>query len=71
MKIAMTQIASSSKHDQVSVEEGIRRYSNKAVAAVLMEYTKLNDKNAFRPRLASELTSKQKAAALNLITMIK
>lgn len=71
MKITMAQIASSSKHDQVSVEEGIRRYRNKAIEAALMEYTQLNDKNVFRPRLASELTSKQKAAALNLITMVK
>ena len=36
MSITMTHIAAASKHDQVSVEEGIRRFGNKAVEAVLL-----------------------------------
>lgn len=56
MKITMSHIASASKYDQVSVEGGIKRYGNKAIEAVLSEYSQLNDKNVFRPRLASELT---------------
>ena len=71
MAITMAQISAASKHDQVSVEEGIRRYGNKAVEAVLSEYSQLNDKSVFRSRMASELTVRQKKDALNLITMVK
>lgn len=67
----MSHIKAASKHDQVSVEEGIRRFGNKAVEAVLSEYSQLNDKQVFRARFANELTSKQKQEALNLITMVK
>lgn len=56
---------------QVSVEEGIRRFGNKAIEALLKEYTQLIDKQVFRPRFVNELTSKQKSEALNLITMVK
>ena len=37
----MSHIKAASKHDQVSVEEGIRRFGNKAVEAVLSEYSQL------------------------------
>ena len=71
MSITMSQIKAASKYEQVSVEEGLRRFGNKAVEAVLSEYSQLNDKQVFRTRLAKELTAKQKSEALNLITMIK
>ena len=56
---------------KVLVEEGIKRFGNKAIEAVLKEYTQLNDKQVFRPRFVNELTSKQKSEVLNLITIVK
>ena len=71
MAITMAHISSATKHDQVSVEEGIRRFGDKAIEAVLSEYAQLNDKNVFKSRFANELSSKQKTDALNLITIVK
>ena len=59
------------KHDQVSVEEGIRRYGQAAIQAVLSEYAQLDDKKIFKPRYAHTLTVSQRKGALNLITMVK
>ena len=53
------------------MEERIRRFGCKAIDAVLAEYVKLKDKNVFKTRFASDLTSQQKKDALNLITVVK
>lgn len=71
MAITMAHITSATKHDQVSVKEGIRRFGSKAIDAVLSEYAQLKDKNVFKPRFANDLTSQQQKDALNLITVVK
>ena len=69
--LTMTHIKSAAKHEQVSVKEGIRRFGDKTVDAVLTEYAQLNEKNVFAPVNANKLTKKQKSDALTLLTMIK
>ena len=66
-----TQLSKVDKYAQVSVNEGIRRHGDKAVAAVLAEFSQLNDKGVFRPRKINELNTRQRSEALNLITMVK
>ena len=69
--VTLTQLSKEDKYAQVSVKEGIKRHGNKAIAAVLSEFSQLNDKHVFRPRQADELTNMDKKQSLNLITMIK
>ena len=59
------------RYAQLSVNEGIKRYREKLVTAVLSELTQLNDKNVFQPYKSTKLTTKGKKDALNLITMVK
>ena len=66
-----TQLSKVDKYAQVSVNEGIRRHGEKAVAAVLNEFSQLNDRGVFRPRRSDELKNREKSEALNLITMVK
>ena len=68
--ITMAQIKSAMKHEQVSLREGIKRYGELAVMAVLKEYAQLNDKKVFRPRKYESLTVQQRRAALRLVTII-
>lgn len=51
--------------------EGIKRYGEKAVEAVLTEYAQLNEKGVFEPIFVDKLTTKQRKIVLNLITMVK
>ena len=67
----MTQIAKESKHSQVNVTEGIRRYGERAVQAVFNEYAQLDNKDTFVPEDVNELAINQKREALNLITIVK
>ena len=55
----------------MSVNEGIQSHGEKAVAAVLNEFSQLNDKGVFKPHRPNELKDREKSEALNLITMIK
>ena len=66
----MAQIEAARKHDQVSVEECIKRYGQAAIQAVLSEYAQLDDKKC-KPRYAHTLTHSERKGALNLITMVK
>lgn len=61
----------SSEHDQLNVEDGIQRYGDKAIEAVLKEFVKLIGMTTFDPLDASTLTLEQKRRALKLITKIK
>ena len=63
--------ASSSEHDQLSVREGIRRFGQQAVDAVLKEYAQLHDMNTFKPMDPNKLSKQEKRKALNLIKKIK
>ena len=67
----MAQLSKEDKYVQVSAQEGIKRHGDEAIAAVLKEFTQLNDKQVFKPRIASELTYEERKQSLNLITMVK
>ena len=69
--VTMTQMSKEDKYAQVSVNEGIKRHGEKAIAAVLAEFGQLNNKQVFKPYNAHQLTNAVKREALNLITMIK
>ena len=44
---AFTQLSKSDKYAQVSVNEGIKRHGDRAVTAVLTEFTQLNNQEVF------------------------
>ena len=67
----MTQMSKTEKYAQVSVSEGIKRHGDKAVAAILAEFSQLHDEQVFKPCDPAQLTKSSKRKALNLITMIK
>ena len=69
--VTMLQMTQGGKYAQVSVTEGIKRYGEKSVAAILSKFTQLNDKNIFKPCNPKELSVHEKREARNLITMIK
>ena len=69
--VVMTQMSKADKYAQVSVKEGIRRHGQKAIDAMIKEFTQLHKQNTFVPVLATKLSKKAKKEALNLITMIK
>jgi len=71
VSITMAHIKSASKHEQVSMKEGIKRYGQAAIQAVLKEYAQLNDKTTFKAVKRSALTREQRRNALTLITLIK
>ena len=67
----MSQFSKSSKYARLSVRQGIQRFGESAINAVLSEFGQLNDRNIFDPKYANELTPKQHRDALNLITLVK
>ena len=69
--VTLTQLSKDDKYAQVSVKEGIKRHDDKAIAALLNEFSQLNDIQVFKPRKADELTKVNKQQALNLITIVK
>ena len=66
-----SQISKDSKYAQVGMKEGIRRHGDKALEALLFELTQLDEKETFRPLLASSMTNEERKMALNLLTIIK
>ena len=46
------------------MHEGIKRYGEKAMQAVLKEYAQLNHQKIFKPLFTKDLTSEQKKEAL-------
>ena len=72
VSITMSQIKAASKHEQVSVEGGIRRFGNKAVEARHCQSIRSSMTNRFLERdLQMNLPRNRKIKALNLITMVK
>ena len=59
------------KYAQVSVSEGIKRHGDRAIAAVLTEFSQLNNKDVFKPRDAKTLNQHKRREALNQTTMVK
>ena len=71
VSIIMSQIAKDSKYAQVSVKEGIKRFGELAINAVLSEFRQLHEQNIFDPKHGKDLTSAQRKADPNLITLVK
>ena len=67
----MSQIAEESKHTQVIEKEGIRKYGERVLQAVLNKCAKLDNKATFSPKYNDKLTKEQKRDAANFITIIK
>ena len=55
----------------MNADEGIRRFGDKAVAALLKEFAQLKDMNIFTAVAASSLTKKEKKNALRSINLVK
>ena len=70
LSIVMSQITKESRHAQVGMKEGVKRFGESAINAVLKEFAQPHDKETFDPRRADTLTERQKRAALNLITLV-
>ena len=67
----MTKLSKEGKFAQLSLKEGIDRFGEQALAAVLSEYGQLDNKSIFQALFAHKLSKKQKSEALNLITLVK
>ena len=52
----MTRIKAASKHSQISVKEGIKRFGQRAILATLKEYAQLNDRRTFAAIDPNKLT---------------
>ena len=70
-KCYFVQIAKNNKYDQVSVNKGIMRHGDKALEALLSEFSQIHNHDTFSPQMASKLTAEQRKEPLQLITMIK
>ena len=53
------------------MREGLERFGEKAVEAVLKEFAQLDDSDSFEPQHTHLLTKDQKKAALSLIALVK
>ena len=69
--VKISQISKESKNAQVSVKEGIKRFGDRAIKALIVELTQLHEKKTFTPVLASELSKDERKMALNLLANIK
>ena len=54
--VMTSQVTKESKHAQVSVKEGIKRYGEKVVEALIKELSQLDEKRTFTPQLVSTMT---------------
>ena len=62
---------SKGKHAQLNVKQGIDKHGQKAIEAILTEYSQLDDRDVFDPQDVSKLNSEQRRGALNLLTMVQ
>ena len=69
--MTMMQMSKEDKYAQVSINEGIKHHGEEAIAAILKEFTQLNDKGVFKSYDARKLSKSTKPEPLNLITMIQ
>jgi len=60
--ITITQLSRTEKYVQLSIKEGIRRHGDKALEAVLKEYSQLDDKEMFDPQNAKRLNQRSKTS---------
>ena len=56
---------------QMTATAGIKKHGDKAVSALMSEFTQLDSKSVFTPVDATKLTRAQKRAALRAIKLIK
>jgi len=71
LAVIMATVQTAAKHEQISMKEGIKRFGEQAIEAVLKEYGQLDSKEVFDPVDATKLTYEEKAKALDLLTMVK
>ena len=67
----MAQMGKYNTHPSMGIKQGIELHGEKAIKAMLSEYTQLDDNTIFEALDASKLTKEMKNAALNLLTLIK
>ncbi len=55
---------------QMTAKQGIKQFGNRAVEAIVKEFSQINDKGAFRPRQFKSLTPDDRKKALRSITLV-
>ena len=70
MGVVLSQLTKG-EFDDVNMKEGLKRFGEMAVEAVLKEFAQLDESDSFEPQYAHLLTRSQKSAALSLITLVK
>lgn len=69
--LMMKQLAKESKYAQMSFKQGIKKFGEKVIEAMLAEYVQLKKQGIFKPIHANELTRKERRMALRMISLIK
>ena len=68
--IIMTNMKAGDEFSHVSVSEGIKRFGDQAIGAVIKEYAQLGDQNTFKMIPKEDLTPEVKRNALELLTLV-
>jgi len=71
VRVVMLQMQTGAEFGQMSMREGIKKYGELAIQAVLAEYSQLDNKGVFVDMNPDELSAEQKSKALDLITLVK
>ena len=56
---------------QMTAKQGVKEFGDRAVEAIIKEFTQLNEKNVFEPKHFESLTMEDRKKALRSITLIK
>jgi hypothetical protein len=56
---------------QMTAKQGVKEFGDRAVEAIIKEFTQLNEKNVFQPKHFGSLTMEDRKKALRSITLIK
>ena len=70
-KVTGIMMAQLEQRPMVNAKEGIKRYGEKAINAILSEYGQIDDMKTFEPIDVKKMTHDEKKKALNLLTMVK
>ena len=70
-KVTEIMMAQLEQRPMVNAKEEIKRYGEKAIYAILLEYGQIDDMKTFEPLEASKMTHVEKRQALNMLTMVK
>ena len=66
-----SQISKEGKFANTSLKEGMKRYVNTSIEALLVELFQLDNMTAFNPLMFNELNKKEKKMALNLLVVMR